>query len=76
MTFYDLDYNNVPYTTDYAVKLTNQLVTGLSSIPTLNTTSNVTVIITLSLITNVISSSPSPTTLCTDCNNSKLLLIL
>ena len=71
MTFYDMDYNNVPYTTEYAVKLTNQLVTGLSSIPTLNTTSNIAVIITLSLITNVISSSPSPTTICTDCDNSK-----
>ena len=30
VTFYDMDYNNVPYTTEYAVKLTNQLVTGLS----------------------------------------------
>ena len=29
VTFYDMDYNNVPYTTEYAVKLTNQLVTGL-----------------------------------------------
>ena len=76
VTFYDMDYNNVPYTTEYAVKLTNQLVTGLSPIPTLTTTSSVAVIITLSLITNVISSSPSPTTLCTNCDNSKLLLIL
>ena len=31
VTFYDMDYNNVPYTTEYAVKLTNQSVTGLSS---------------------------------------------
>ena len=78
VTFYDMDYNNVPYTTEYAVKLTNQSVTGLSPslTPTLTTTSSVTVIITLSSITNVISSSPSPTTLCTDCDNSKLLLIL
>ena len=29
VTFYDMDYNNVPYTTEYAVKLTNQLVTVL-----------------------------------------------
>ena len=72
VTFYDMDYNNVPYTTEYAVKLTNLSLTGLSSIPTLTTTSSVAVINTLSLITNVISiSSPSPTTLCTDCNNSK-----
>ena len=84
VTFYDLDYNNVPYTTEYAVKLTNQSVTGLSppltstiiTSITLTTTSSVAVINTSSLITNVISSSPSPTTLCTDCNNSKLLLIL
>ena len=76
VTFYDMDYNNVPYTTEYAIKLTNQLVTGLSPIPTQTTTSSVVVIITLSSITNVISSSPSPTTLCTYCDNSKLLLIL
>ena len=30
--FYDMDYNNVPYTIEYAVKLTNQSVTGLSTI--------------------------------------------
>ena len=76
VTFYDMDYNNAPYTTEYAVKLTNQSVTGLSPIFTLTTTSSVTIINTLSSITNVISSSPSPTTLCTDCDNSKLLLIL
>ena len=70
VTFYDMDYNNVPYTTEYAVKLTNQSVTGLSPplTPTLTTISSVAVIITLS--------NPSPTTLCTDCDNSKLLLIL
>ena len=78
VTFYDMDYNNVPYTTEYAVKLTNQSVTGLSPplTPTLTTISSVTVINTLSSITNVILSSSSPTTLCTDCYNSKLLLIL
>ena len=78
VTFYDMDYNNVPYTTEYAVKLTNQSVTGLSPplTPTLTTISSVAVINTLSSITNVILSSPSPTTLCTDCDNSKLLLIL
>ena len=76
VTFYDMDYNNVPYTTEYAVKLINQLVTGLSPIPTLTTASSVPVVNTSSLITNVISSFPSSTTLCTDCDNSKLLLIL
>ena len=30
VTFYDMDYNNVPYTTEYAVKLTNQYINGLS----------------------------------------------
>ena len=70
VTFYDMDYNNVPYTTEYAVKLTNLSLTGLSPplTPTLTIISSVTIIITLS--------SPSPTTICTDCNNSKLLLIL
>ena len=65
VTFYDMDYNNVPYTTEYAVKLINQLITGLSPplTPTLTTISNVTIIITLS--------STSPITICTDCNNSK-----
>ena len=61
VTFYDLDYNNVPYTTEYAVKLTNQLVTGLSpslSIPTSTST------IAISL------SSLSPTS-CIGCTNSK-----
>ena len=78
VTFYNMDYNNVPYTTEYAVKLTNQSVTGLSPplTPTLTTISSVAVIITLSSITNVISSSPSSTTLCMNCDNSKLLIIL
>ena len=29
VTFYDMDYNNVKYTTEYAVKLTNQTVSCL-----------------------------------------------
>ena len=42
VTFYDMDYNNVTYTTEYAVKLINQLITGLSlGIPTLFITSSV-----------------------------------
>ena len=42
VTFYDMDYNNVPYITEYAVKLTNQSVTGLSlSTPTLLISSSV-----------------------------------
>ena len=76
VTFYDIDQSNEVYLNEYAVKLTNLSLTGLSPIPTLTTTSSVAVINTLSLITNVISSSPSPTTLCTNCDNSKLLLIL
>ena len=39
VTFYDMDYNNVPYTTEYAVKLTNQLVNGLSPTALLITSS-------------------------------------
>ena len=73
LTFYDMDYNNVPYTTEYAVKLTNQLVTGLFPIPTLTTTSSVAVINILSSITDVISSSQPSTTLCTDCNGKLIL---
>ena len=66
VTIYDMDYNNVPYTTEYAVKLTNQLVTGLSHIPTSSNMSNV------SLNLSLDGTSPSPT-LCMECNSSKLL---
>ena len=76
VTFYDMDYNNVPYTTEYAVKLTNQSVTGLSPplTPTLISihTSTTTSLSGVSSSSNVI----SPSTLCTDCVNSKLVLIL
>ena len=69
VTFYDMDYNNVPYTTEYAVKLTNQLVTGLSP-----TTTTITIVSTLNVLLSSIniisSSSPSPTL---HTNNSKLL---
>ena len=65
-----MDGNNVSYGIEYAVKLTNVSVNGLSPItPTLSTILSVTIIITLS-------SYSLPTTLCTDCNYSKLLLIL
>ena len=64
VTFYDMDYNSVPYTTEYAVKLTNQSVNGLS--PTLTTISSVTIITTLL--------SPSPTTICTDCDNYYIII--
>ena len=67
VTFYDMDYNNVPYTTEYAVKLTNQLITGLS--PTTTIIPFLTYITSIfSSSTNIISSSP-PTIL----DNSKLL---
>ena len=68
VTFYDMDYNNVPYTTEYAVKLTNQLVTGLFP------TTTITIVSTLNVLlssTNIISSSSPSPTLHTD--NSKLL---
>ena len=68
VTFYDMDYNNVPYTTEYAVKLTNQLVTGLSSTTTIPFPTFISSVFFSS--TNVISLSSSPT-LYTD--NSKLL---
>ena len=78
VTFYDMDYNNSIYMEEYAVKLTSQLVTGLSpTSPTLTTilTSTPTSISGLPLSANVISTSPSPTTVCTDCINSKLLIM-
>ena len=65
-----MDYNNVPYTTEYAVKLTNQSVTGLSLILTIIPSSTF-ILSIFSSTTNVISSSP-PTIL----DNSKLLLLL
>ena len=67
VTFYDMDYNNVPYNTEYAVKLTNQLVTGLS----LSLTPIISnVIVTLSSL------SPVSTVLCRECNNSKLIIYI
>ena len=67
VTFYDMDYNNVPYTTEYAIKLTNQSVTVLPTttniIPSLTFISSV-----FSLSTDIISLSPS-----TILDNSKLL---
>ena len=58
VTFYDMDYNNVPYTTEYAVKLTNQLVTGLPT--TTNIIPSTTFISSVfPLSTDTISSSPS-----------------
>ena len=56
VTFYDMDYNNVPYTTEYAVKLTNQTVSGFSIPIQTSSTSH------LSFTTQSMSSSfPSPT---------------
>ena len=68
VTFYDMDYNNAPYTTEYAVKLTNQSVTGLSS--SFTTIATVSTSNVFSSSTNIISSSPSPTL---HIDNSKLL---
>ena len=63
-----MDYNNVPYTTEYAVKLTNQLITRISPTTTITIVSTIYVLFSS---TNIISSlSPSPTIYT---NNSKLL---
>ena len=67
VTFYDVEHSNNIYMDAYAVKQINQSVIGLS--PT-------SIISSLPSSTNVISSSRLPTTLCTDCDNSKLVLIL
>ena len=63
VTFYDTNENNTYYRQDYATRLTDQFVSGLSF-----TTS---IISSVSSSTDVILSSPSPT-LYTDSNNSKL----
>ena len=70
VTFYDMDYNNNIYIEEYAVKITHQPLIGLSpltlSIPTsLSSSATITTL-----------SSLSPTTLCIDCDNSKLFLII
>ena len=66
VTFYDMDYNNVPYTTEYAIKLTNQLVTGLSSSTIISSPNFISSIFSSSI--NIISSSPT-----TILDNGKLL---
>ena len=49
VTFYDLDENNVPYTTEYAVKLTNLSVNGLlSSLTSSTMPASISTVITLS----------------------------
>ena len=62
VTFYDMDYNNVPYTTEYAVKLTNQLITGLFPSPASNTIpASISTVVTL------------PSSSCIVCTSSKSL---
>ena len=74
-----MDYNKSTYIERQAVNLTNQSVSGLSLTPTYpsSSVSSSTNVISANVIsTYVMSSSPSPTTLCVNCDNSKLLLIL
>ena len=59
VTFYDMDYNNVPYTTEYAVKLTNLSVNGLLSSPTSFMPPSISTVVTL------------PPSSCTVCTSSK-----
>ena len=69
VTFYDMDYNKVPYTTEYAVKLTHQSVIGV--IAPIQTSPSL-----ISLATHTTSSpplSPLPILQCTNCTNSKSL---
>ena len=92
VTFYDLDFNNMTYEDNYAIKLTSQSVDGLSSprmtsTPTVllstdppsSTDHDISSSIDTSSSTDVSSSidvSSSPTMLCTDCTNSKLFYYL
>ena len=64
MIFYDINENNTYYRQDYATRLTDQFVSGLSFSTTISSS--------VSSSTDVILSSPSPT-LYTDSDNSKLL---
>ena len=66
VTFYDLDHNNTIYKDDYAVKLTHQSVTGLSS-PHMTSMSSVPSSVDTISSSSVPTTSPSP---CTDCYNS------
>ena len=70
VTFYDLDENSESYLKEYALKLTNQIVSGLP-VPVQTSTSYI-YITTLTTLSSS-SSSPSPTVLCTNCTNSKTL---
>ena len=67
MTFYDMDYNNNIYMEEYAVKLTNQSVIGLSPPPTLSIPTSIS-----SNVTTTTLSFPSPTLCLQNCDDSKL----
>ena len=64
VTFYDLDQNNIPYTAEFAYRLTHQHETGLSV-----TSSS----ILFSRITDAMMSSPLP---CSTCDSGKLIMII
>ena len=65
VTFYDVDPKNKIYENDYAVKLTHQVVTDLSSPHTTSMSSVPSSVNTVS--SSVPTTSPSP---CVDCDNS------
>ena len=64
VTFYDLDQNNIPYTAEFAYRLTHQHETGLSV-----TSSS----ILFSRITDTMMSSPLP---CSTCDSGKLIMTI
>ena len=72
VTFYDMDYNNVPYTTEYAVKLTNQSMIGPTG-PIQTSPSFISLATHTTVSPSSLSSSPLPTIPCTNCSNSKSL---
>ena len=66
VTFYDMDENNNIYMKEYAVKLTNQSIIGLSP-PSPPTPTSIS-----SSVTTTTLSSPSPTLCLQNCDDSKL----
>ena len=70
VTFYDLDDSSESYLNEYALKLTNQIVSGLP-VP-IRTSTSYTYLTTLTTLSSSLS-PPSPIVLCTNCTISKTL---
>ena len=67
VTFYDMDYNNLIYIEEYAVKISHQNVIGLYP-PTFSMATSISSSATITTL-----SSPSPILCLQNCDSSKLL---